>query len=584
MKRTIISICLAAVLPCLAAQNPHSEPADTTARQDTAFVERNIHIEKEYVPELNPCTRTNIEYSTQEQSIKKADIVYSGYASDVQPKPQFYPLDPLEQKVLNRKSPKKGYAALGFGYPIDWLAQFYYPIVSTNSSFLDIMLDHNGILLGKKQFIDTDFGMLFRQNIGKTDQITARIGYGNNFYSYYGTSALDGATKYKNIDEVAFIPDSLNFHQSIHKVNVGITALSLKDRNGWEYAARLEYGMSHLQYIGLTQHDVDAGVMAGKALGPGKLSLGLALESYYYGKPAQLPAQHLEYDATLEIAPAYDLQWNGLQMKLGLRMFANFNKGGVFAIMPDVTFNYNIGRLMSVYASATGDYTMMSMASALGQCRYYDPLADTRSNSWSPLIANVGVSIKPMAGLMLDIHAKYSYTLDERLFMNEYVYAPDNSRVMSNRFIIEQADCQHIDLGARISYNHKERYTAYAAASWNPYLGKTAGMPWNGPRYTAEIGTRLKPVNNLTVDASFIYGGGYRGGRLNPENTGIIESFKMSDHFDLNIGASYKFNKSIALFARLDNILSLAPALRYQDWYGYDNIGFNCLIGVKFGF
>ena len=581
MKCIIVSLCLAISLLPLAAQ---SNSTETPQKTDTAYIERNINVEKEYAPELAPAKRTNVEYTVQEQNIKKADITYSGYAADVQPTPQFYPLSALSQKILNQKTPKKGYAALGFGYPIDWLATLYYPIIATGDDHLEMLLDHKGFILGKKQLIDTDFGMKYTHNIGKSDQLHAAVGYANRYYTYYGKHNLDSFSVYSFGNGCAVFPFDtcrLNNRQSIHEVAVVVGANSITDHNGWRYTADLSYDMHLLQYLGTSQHDVRLTGEVTKAIRQHTIAVLLDFDSYFYAGDALNSKKNLKNNGILGLAPQYRLNVNGLDMKLGLKMYFSFNKGMVFNIMPDLSFRYNVHKLMDVYLDLTGDYRQVSLSSMMNECRYWHPLIDGDFNKYTPLKAIIGTNIKPMKGMMFTFDATYGINLNDHFFINKYY--GDLER--SNHFTAVYSNSQNIDLNARLGYNHKNRYTAYTRATYHFwYVGNNWSTPWHRPTFEWEIGTEIRPIENLMINANFFLGTGYSAGVPNDETFTTFTTIKMNNHYDLNIGASYKFKNDIAIFAQFNNLLSLSPNLRYQDWYGYDNIGFNCMLGVKFGF
>lgn len=575
MKRTIITLSLGLCIAGLSAQNAAQTATDSTATNvDTARIERRINIEKEYTPELQPATRTSIEYTVQEQNITKADIIYSGYASDVQPRPQFYPLEPIKQRILNRKTPHKGYAAVGFGYPVNWLTQFYYPILSNNENYFDIDINHDGRMLGRKHLIRTNLDLSFAHSINPSNRIYAALGYSNRYYSYYGTPASPS-----NAPHTITI-DSLE-HQSVHGLSAIVGMQSSKPMNGWEYDALINYDMTALQYIGSIQHSIIFNGLMKKAIGHNDIIVGLGLDNYFYSLPSTPAATRLNGNTTLIISPAYHRNWKSLDIHAGARLFFSFNKGTVVNAMPDIRIHYNIKQLMDIYAEITGDYQNGSLAGILEECRFWNPYTDLQNNRYTPLNALIGINIKPLKGMLFSLNAAYNYTINDHYFASPYTTDRNNNTVISNLFTADYHNTQHFKFDARLSYNYKERYTAYTQAAYYLYTAGP-GTPYNHPTLEWEIGTKLAPVKNLLINANFYLGTGYTAGILT--NTGTTELVKMKNHYDLNLGISYKINNTISVFADLNNLLALSPKLLYQDWYGYDNIGFNCLLGVKLEF
>ena len=112
---------------------------------DTTIIDRNINIEKEYIPEINDAKSQKFQIQTQEPNIPEAQFNYSTHASDVQPQSNFYPLDPQEQAKHKHKNLKKGFAEFGFGYPINWTAELFYPIYNKRNTNFDLHINHDGL-------------------------------------------------------------------------------------------------------------------------------------------------------------------------------------------------------------------------------------------------------------------------------------------------------------------------------------------------------------------------------------------------------------------------------------------------------
>jgi outer membrane cobalamin receptor len=97
----------------------------------------------------------------------------------------------------------------------------------------------------------------------------------------------------------------------------------------------------------------------------------------------------------------------------------------------------------------------------------------------------------------------------------------------------------------------------------------------NRPSWEIEVGTEMTPIKGLSVNADFYTGLGYKA--MNPTTAEVIH---LPNHFDLNLGAAYTFHEQCTVFAQFNNIINS----KYQYYYGYENIGFNCLFGIKITF
>ena len=246
-KKIIISIIGLILTANIIAQN-----------NDTTIIDRNVNIEKEYIPEIEPAESQKFNIKTQEPNIPEAKFNYSTYASDVQPSSNFYPLDPQEQAKPKRTSLKKGYAELGFGYPINWSAELFYPLYNKKNTNFDFHLDHTGLYTNTIQLIQTDLDIILHQKINNNHQLNSAISYNNDYYNYYG-------------DGIKF--DSLP--QIIHRANALIGMQSTNRINGWGYRADLNYNGMFLHYTPINEHRIILDSEISKVLGKKPLNIGL---------------------------------------------------------------------------------------------------------------------------------------------------------------------------------------------------------------------------------------------------------------------------------------------------------------------
>ena len=214
MKKTIIL----ALISLLAVSNIVAQNNDTT------IIDRNINIEKEYIPEIDEAKSQKFPIQTQEPNIPEAQFNYSTYASGIQPQSNFYPLDAQEQAKQKSKNLKKGFAELGFGYPINWTAELFYPLYNKRNTNFDLHINHDGLYTDNIKLIETDLNILLKQGINRNNQLNFNINYNNNLYNYYGTAPITF--------------DSL---QIIHRAGALVGIESTRRINGWGYRADIQY-------------------------------------------------------------------------------------------------------------------------------------------------------------------------------------------------------------------------------------------------------------------------------------------------------------------------------------------------------
>ena len=544
-KKIIISIIGLILTANIIAQN-----------NDTTIIDRNVNIEKEYIPEIEPAESQKFNIKTQEPNIPEAKFNYSTYASDVQPSSNFYPLDPQEQAKPKRTSLKKGYAELGFGYPINWSAELFYPLYNKKNTNFDFHLDHTGLYTNTIQLIQTDLDIILHQKINNNHQLNSAISYNNDYYNYYG-------------DGIKF--DSLP--QIIHRANALIGMQSTNRINGWGYRADLSYNGMFLHYAPINEHRIILDGEVSKILGKKPLNIGIFADVNILNSQLSTPDSLLPTTAVIGLLPSYDIVLDNLKFHLGAKAYFSINKGQIFNAMPDVTINYNEGKTLSIYAGITGDYQIHTLSSTLEHCRYFNPYSTGIAlNTYTPANFFAGFRLKPfLEGLMVDAHVNYKFVYNDYFIRNVIDYVSNN---YMNIFTADFSNTQILSTGARVNYNYQNKYVAHAGFKYNYYTVADSTLTMvNRPSWEVEVGTEMTPIKGLAINADFYTGLGYKA--ILP--TGVIDR---PNHFDLNIGAAYTFHEQCTVFARFNNIINS----KYQYFYGYENIGFNCLFGVKITF
>ncbi|MEE1091256.1 MAG: hypothetical protein UH103_07515 [Paludibacteraceae bacterium] len=523
---------------------------------DTTIIDRNINIEKEYIPEIETSEPQKFNIKIQEPNVPDAQFNYSTYASGVQPKSNFYPLDPQEQAKPKRTSLKQGYTELGFGYPINWSAELFYPLYNKKNTNFDLHLDHTGLYTQTIKLIETDFDLILHHTIGRNHQLNFAVNYNNDFYNYYGNGILFDS-----------IP------QIVHRAGIVFGMQSTNRINGWGYQANLHYKNMFLHYTPTHEHRIVLDGEISKILGKKPLNIGIFADINILNSQFSILNSKLSTTAVIGLLPSYDIVLDNLRFHLGAKAYFSINKGRVFNAMPDVTINYNEGKIFSIYAGITGDYQINTLSTTLEQCRYFDPRSTGIAlNTYTPADFFAGFRLKPyLEGLLVDAHINYKFIYDD-YFIHNVIDSTSNNYI--NIFTADFSNTQILSTGARINYNYQNKYVAHAGFKYNHYtIADSSLIMVNRPTWEIEIGTEMTPIKGLSINADFYTGLGYKAILPN-------ENINLPNHFDLNIGAAYTFHEQCAVFARFNNIINS----KYQYYYGYENIGFNCLFGIKITF
>ena len=596
IKKIILSA--AALALCLIVRAQHIDttsvemksnpaaPADSTQTtvQDTTFISRNIKIEKDYIPEIKEAKRPDIELKAHAIPVSKSDIEYSVASLHITPRSEFHPMKPTEFNSMRRRTPKEGYASASVGYPLQWNAQAFTPIINSGRTYLDINAYHNGIYTDKR-FIDTDLLFNFNHKFNRNMAIYASAGYNNDYYNYYGNAAtLDG-----NGFITSVVDSSLSVRiRSVHHATAEIGLRTLSPSQGWTYDASFNYDMTALQSDGLSEHQINLSGIAATQLGGHTLRIGLDFMSALYS--TSISRRNLDNNAVLGLSPAYDMEFAkyNLKLRVGAKLFFSFLNGRIINAMPDVKLTYDHGNLLRFYAGAGGDYRMNTLSTTLAECRYYSPYSAVKYNTYTPLDAFAGIDIKPVSGLLINAHLSYRMMLDAHFLRNEttpYANSLYNSStaLFNNTFTAEYSNAGVFNVGVRADYTLRDKFNFFAAFDYNHWSLNNPDMKaWYKPTIEVLFGADAEIIKGLRLKADFYLATGRTAGFRMPNGT--ILSADMRNIYDLNISASYTFLRDWTVFLAANNILGASDKLNYQWFYGYDTLGFNIMAGFNVAF
>ena len=152
---------------------------------DTTYVERDVRIEKEYQPEVLENRRLNLELPAAEIQQTRNEVSYSGYNNPLSLTTPFTPSNQSEMSIMNRLNTKNGFARVGIGYPLIWLADLWYPLLEKKNDSFSFGLKHNGTYAYTQTNILTDVGLKYQHRFDRLN-LNSYIGYGNQYFNYYG--------------------------------------------------------------------------------------------------------------------------------------------------------------------------------------------------------------------------------------------------------------------------------------------------------------------------------------------------------------------------------------------------------------
>ncbi len=573
-------------------------PAQEQELSDTATVERTIQVEKDYIPEIKDVKRPQIELKARNISSTKDNVEYSQYDEIITPRSTFTPLPQTDLRILKRRKADNGFAQLAFGFPINWNAEVFYPLVDKSKTSITLHGRHNGIYTtpsNSKQFIDTEIDFNIKHKVSRKTMIFAELAYTNLFYNYYGVSSINSpSTTYFNVNNQILRGDSImpTSPQVIHGVNASFGLKNIKADADLRYTARADYKFTHFTNNHLDEHTVTAyGGISKSFLKMHALNIYADVNATIYNQPANIIPTQSTTNTVIGIYPSYTLSLDNLRVRAGAKIFVSTPNGTTITGSPDVHVSYLYKDLLDITAGIDGYYMVNSLSNIIKENAYYNPNLAITDNTYSPFKIYASVNVKPIKGLLINGYINFATVKNQYFFTNQQfqqltdptlgLNSPTQT-LYSNMFTADISNANLFRTGFAAKYNHKEKYIAYLNFDYTKGVTSAAIQPWYLPTFKVKVGGDVELIDNLHLHLNFNFesGGIYKTPNL--DGTACIS--KLSNIYDLNFSAYYTIMNRWTIFANVNNILGNISGLEYSRWYGYRDMGCNVLFGLNFSF
>ncbi|MDE6010804.1 MAG: hypothetical protein K2F87_05115 [Muribaculaceae bacterium] len=579
MKLYTLPLFLAVFLPA-AAQLHESVSVEGTYLKDILHPERINQLPR---LSLQPLGETGLEYATD------------GVAA------AFTPLSPIIDATAwgaeRRYTDRIGYLDLSAGSWLNSALYFGAGILRQPDQRLDIRLQHNSTSLwkplgdraGARFSYDENLGLSYARSFADTGLLTASAQYHVGYFNYYGIDP-DIYPDHSTTQPYIFPTQTLN---------------DAAVRVGWESAndaAPLDWrAMAAARYFGYRTgtRETDICLEGGLAKKFGNLSrLGIDATFHtlvygeYEGKGGIVNPAPDSYSA-LTLKPFYKWQRQGMSLRIGADLDLTFNADGnqqwkhfgALHAAPDVRFDL-AGRNAGFYIHLLGGTQLHTLAAMAQTDPYCCPHLHSTEPVYTPLDANIGVELTPFRGFSAGINLRYTsslYVPMDGWYMATLSYGPNpmpGMTVPAGTYLSYGQGYWRYNLSGfgaslKIAYTPSRVFTIHALGSYTPQRDKT-GI-FNGldrPRWVAEAGFDISPVNQFSFGADFTYRGvrriytSYRGedtpslapGGAKPETDTTpkmeVASLRLPDICRLSAHAVWNVTPDFSIRVEADNLLN----------------------------
>ena len=564
MKLRYISLCvLAAVSVAAVAQD----------------LSKEITIEKEIVPEKRVVTRMVASSSVTLPAVTQKRLTFSEYRQRDGVTPQLAFLEPAAYADSLTVKPYRGYVDLGYFPVYNTALSASYSIVDTERTRLGVWTQYDGKIYGGnligEPFADftmrshqVEAGIDFTQRVGGQSllSVDADYHYGRFNTPYYSNEQVD--RYYQSVNQVdAQIGWSSKAGKVKYVANVGYghfgyahaavadmvadaQLLGAVCENSWTVNGYADYIINECSDLGI---DVDASMV--------DYNRNSTFAADENGVLAMREAAEPDY-GIIALSPHLDYNIGIFAARLGARIDVCINSGRALYIAPDVKVDWLPFSWLAVYGHLGGGQQMNKLGELYDLSQHTAPMM-AYGRSSVPFTADAGVMFGPWRGASIELYGKYAIANDWLM-----------PSIVDGIAHFAAVDIDGWVIGAQAQYNYRDIVKVKAGYEIAPQNCGDAYYLWRDRACNVlNASLTVTPISALDIEVGYER----RDGR---KLMSLTETYDLKTADNLMLGAKYRFNDRLNVWARMDNMLNT----RYYMISGVPAQGYTGLVGVGYKF
>ena len=573
MKRHILITTLA--LLALSAFGQHDE---------------QVTVEGKYRPKVNKVSKLQLTPETPQPS-------YNFPSSEVSPKEarQKFVLDlekiaPTGYAAKNDKlvDPTQNFIMAGMGTRLSPLFLYKHNSMLTKTLGLGVGIKHNSSWLDMKDYAPSSYmNNAFDINLTTSRfdgfQIDGGAFYKNDMYHYYGLNLAEFPVTLTEAQIEEACP-----RQTYNTVGGHLGLASTTTRVGeLSHNARLDYF-----YLFDREHNIDFGYTLGYANNfwgdkshPQKLGLDLGFQyDYCKGQESHLfVVDRIWFKAT----PFFEMGDEFYRLHLGVRLDGATkytDEDAFLAVRPDLSGSlFVLNKKLEFYAGLNGGRQLLRFSDLVNDNPFVNPDINPSLCTQNVKLGFEG-GIRTNIAEVVDLHlgVRYRHTDNDPLYMQcpvtMFFPIPEGFEIpIWNSYELVYDETQTVSVLANVRVKLRNSLTTDLGFAYNSCKPAVEEYAWYRPTTEGKLKLTYDINDKLAVNTSFLYQGGRYAKVFGSEG---YQAEKMKDVFDLSLGADYKINDQVTVFALLDNVANQ----KYQLYYNYPVTGIQFFAGVKLRF
>ncbi len=520
---------------------------------------KEITIEKEIIPEQRAATRLGIMPKVSLPAVPTKKLTYGDHSVTTRVPPSVSVLEPVSPVDSSMLLSQRGYVDLGYFPTYNAALSAGYRIIDNSDTRLNAWTQYDGSVYvgenaaGKEVTLRNHavtVGVGLQHKVNSSSVVNAGVDYS---YSRFNLPVVD--------DE---------YSVSVNRLEMDAAWTSAV--RGLDYTIGVEYGYfgygkSGEELVGILKPARENRfAVSGDAVMPVGMSSHLCLD---------VDVSHLGYNRNdcnttlVSVAPAYLYRTKAITTRIGAKVEVATNTLKMFHIAPEMSLDWVPLTMFAAYCRLSGGEHQNTLGSLYGFTRYADPTG-IFENSNIPFALDAGLNIGTWKGLSVELFGGYAVANDWLMPFGNRLY---------EYCAFTRVDIKGWHIGAAMNYRYRdlaEMRVSYEAAPNKHDKGYYLWRDRAG--YVIDASLSLHPVEKLDVTVGY-------GLRAKRKMTSGVEEWLLPDVSlgnmeNLNIGALYRVDRKLSVFARLENILD-NKCMLIEDIPAQ---GFTGLVGVGYKF
>ncbi len=494
---------------------------------------KEITIEKEIIPEQRAATRLGIMPKVTLPAVQPKKLTYGDRSVTTRVPSTVSVLEPVSPVDSSSLLSQRGYVDLGYFPAYNAALSAGYRIVDNGMTRLNAWTQYDGSVYdedntdGKEVTVRSHAvtaGVGLRQKVGNISAIDAGVRYS---YSRFNQPVAG--------DE---------YSVSVNRLDMDAAWSSVV--RGLDYTIGIEYG-----YFGYGISEEPAGIVkpakenrfavSANAVMPVGISSHMCLD---------IGVSHLGYNrddcntALVSVVPSYLYRPGSITARIGAKLEVTTNSLKMFHIAPEMSLEWTPSSVFAAYCRLSGGEHQNTLGSLYGFTRYSNPMG-VYENSNIPYALDAGLNIGAWKGLSVELFGGYAVANDWLMpFANRlYEYCA-----------FTRVDLKGWHVGAAMSYAYRDLAEMRVSYEVAPNKHDKGYYLWRDrARYVIDASLTVHPMEKLEVTA------GYELRAKRKMTSGVEEwllpDISLGNMENLSIGALYRVDRKLSVFARLENIL-----------------------------